>query len=69
MSDDPARARFMAIHAMRWAGVALVILAALIIARRIDLPVEIGYVLFVVGVFDAFFMPVVLARRWRTPRP
>lgn len=70
MSDpaqDPARRRYMAILAMRWAGVALVIFGLLVIYRRIDLPREAGYVLFLVGVIDALIMPTVLARRWKSP--
>ena len=69
MSNDPARARLMAIHAMRWAGLALVLFALLVIYRRIDLPIEAGYVLVVVGLLDALIMPTVLARRWRSPPP
>ena len=59
----------MAIHAMRWAGLALVLFALLVIYRRIDLPIEAGYVLVVVGLLDALIMPTVLARRWRSPPP
>ena len=64
---DPAKARYMAIQAMRWVGVALVIFGLLVIYRRIDLPKEAGYVLFLVGVFDALVMPTILARRWKSP--
>lgn len=72
MSDqapDPAKRRYQAILAMRWAGVALVIFGLMIIYRRIDLPKEAGYVLFLVGVIDALIMPSVLARRWKSPPP
>lgn len=70
MSDESlARRRFMAIQAMRWAGVALVIFGLLVITRRIDMPKEAGYVLFLVGVIDALIMPTVLARRWKSPPP
>jgi hypothetical protein len=69
MNDDPARRRLMAIHAMRWAGLALVIFGLLVIYHRIDLPKEAGYVLFLVGLIDALIMPTVLARRWRSPPP
>jgi hypothetical protein len=66
---NPARGRFMAIQAMRWLGLALVIFALLVIYRRIDLPVEAGYALFLVGLVDALIMPSVLARRWKSPPP
>lgn len=66
---DPARGRFIAIQAMRWLGLALVIFALLVIYRRIDLPVEAGYALFLVGLVDALIMPSILARRWKSPPP
>ena len=65
-AQDPAKRRYMAMLAMRWAGVALVIFGLLVIYRRIDLPTEAGYVLFLVGVIDALIMPIVLARRWKS---
>jgi hypothetical protein len=67
--NDPAKARLRVIHAMRWAGLALVIFGVLILYGRVALPREVGQVLVVVGVIDALVMPTVLARRWRTPRP
>jgi hypothetical protein len=66
MTGDPARGRFLAIQAVRWSGLALVIFALLVIYRRIALPVEVGYVCFVVGLLDALVMPTVLARLWKT---
>jgi hypothetical protein len=66
---DPAKRRFMAIQAMRWAGLALVIFGLLVIYRRIDLPKEAGYVLFLIGIVDALIMPSILARRWKSPPP
>lgn len=67
MSDDPARARFFAVQAVRLSGLVLVLLAVAILARKIDLPETAGYVLLVIGALDALIMPRVLARRWRTP--
>ena len=67
MTSDPAKARFIAIQAIRWTGVALALLGLLVIRGRIAFPREAGYVLFVVGLFDALFMPTILARRWKSP--
>lgn len=64
---DPAKARFIAIQAMRFMGVALVIFGLLVINRQVDLPIEAGYALFLVGLVDALVMPTVLSRRWKTP--
>jgi hypothetical protein len=64
---DPARSRFIAIQAIRWSGLALVLFGLMIIYRRIDLPIEAGYVLFVVGVLDALIMPTVFTKFWKSP--
>jgi hypothetical protein len=73
MSDDPARdparARLMAIHLMRWSGVALVVFGLVVLSGRIAFPKELAYVLLLVGLVDTLVMPAVLARRWRSPRP
>ena len=54
---------------MRWSGVALVLLGLMIVYNRIDAPKEAGYVLAVIGLLDAFIMPTLLARHWKSPRP
>jgi hypothetical protein len=69
MSGDPARARLIAIHAMRWSGVALVIFGLLVLYRPLPFPREVAQVLVIVGLIDALIMPTVLARRWRSPPP
>jgi hypothetical protein len=69
MSGDPAKAKFIAIQALRWSGLALVLAGLLVLYGKIDLPEIAGYVLFVVGLLDALIMPGVLARLWKTPRP
>ena len=66
-APDPAKARWMAIQAVRWTGLALFILGLLIYAKKIDLPIEAGWVLMAVGLLDALFMPGMLARKWKTP--
>ncbi len=66
-SPDPAKARWMAIQAVRWTGLALFVLGLLVYARKIDLPIEAGWILMAVGLLDALFMPSLLARRWKTP--
>jgi hypothetical protein len=72
MSDDPApdpaRARLLTIHVMRWSGVALVVSGLLVLTGRIAFPKEIAYVLLIVGLAGTLVMPTVLARRWRSPR-
>jgi len=65
-AKDPAKARWLAIVAVRWTGVVLVVLGLLVQSGRIALPPVVGIVFVLVGLFDAFVMPVFLARRWKT---
>ena len=69
MSKDPAKAKFIAVQALRFSGLGLVMVGLLILYGEIDLPEIAGYVLFVVGLLDALIMPGVLARMWKTPLP
>ena len=63
---DPARARFLALTLIRWTGAGLVLLGLLVNAGKIELPGIAGIILVAFGLFDAFVMPVILARRWKT---
>lgn len=65
---DPAKARFIALTLIRWTGVALVLIGLLINSGKIAAPGAVGVVLVAVGLFDAFLMPVILARRWKSPK-
>jgi hypothetical protein len=68
VSDEVARARWLAIGGVRIAGVAMVIVGLLGLQGVFDFPALAGYVLVGVGLFDAFFVPLVMARKWRSPR-
>lgn len=67
MSNDPAKARYFAIQALRWSGLVLVLLGLVVLNGKLDWPVEVGYVLTVVGLLDALIMPSMLAKRWKSP--
>jgi hypothetical protein len=64
--DNQAKARFLTIQLVRLCGVGLALFGLLIIARKIDLPIEAGYGLFVVGLLDAMIAPLLLSRRWKS---
>lgn len=68
-AKDPAKVRFVALSLIRLSGALLVLVGLLITERRIDLPWLLGVVLTLVGFFDVFVMPKILARRWRSPAP
>lgn len=69
MTEDIAKGRFIALNIVRLLGVTLALLGLAIIAGKIAVPREVGYVFFVVGLLDALIVPIILTRKWKTPRP
>jgi hypothetical protein len=66
---DPARARFLALGLIRLSGVAFAFLGVAVIAKRLVEPAEIvGGVLLFIAALDIMVVPLVLAKRWRTPK-
>ena len=66
-AGDPAKARFVAIMLMRFSGAALIMLGLGVQVGKLDLPAVTGPIFAFIGMFDMFVMPVILARRWKTP--
>lgn len=67
-ANDPARGRFIALQLIRLSGAVFALLGLLIIAGRVAMPQAAGYVFIVIGFIDMIVFPLLLARRWRTPR-
>jgi hypothetical protein len=66
---DPARARFFALGLIRLGGVALAFLGVAIIAKRLVEPAEIvGGLLLFIAAIDVLVVPLLLVKRWRTPK-
>ncbi|AQA00211.1 hypothetical protein BWQ93_18400 [Sphingopyxis sp. QXT-31] len=68
-----ARKRFFAINLMRVMGIAFLMAGFILIAGRWELagqPTDryIGVGLVLIGAFDFAVFPMLLARRWRSPR-
>lgn len=63
---DEARARtgHIIITAVRFGGIAMVMLGFAIVRGIIDLPYPVGVVVAVAGFIDFFFVPRFIARRW-----
>ena len=70
--EDPAAKRWLLIQLARVIGVAAVLLGILIVRRVIEFSDEtgdwLGYVLIVIGLFEVFFVPLILARMWSSRR-
>jgi hypothetical protein len=69
MNEDRAHKRFLILQAVRLAGIVQVVLGLAIAVDKVDLPQIVGYLLVANGMVDAFLIPVLLARRWKTPLP
>lgn len=64
---DPAKGRYFTIQAVRLAGVVMVLLGILVLNGKLAWPELLGYFLVLNGLFDALFLPTMLAKRWKTP--
>ena len=67
VSEDVARARWLTIGAMRIGVAAMVVIGILGLRGVIDYPEIAAYVLIGAGLVEIFFMPLFLARKWRSP--
>ena len=66
-APDPAQARWIMLQLMRLGGVLLAVGGLVIIGGAIAGPPALGYGLLAFGLFEFFVMPVMLAKRWKTP--
>lgn len=69
VDDTIARNRWVAIHLARLGGVALTVLGIMVLSDEVSLPRLMGWIALVIGLAGALFLPPVLVRRWRSPRP
>lgn len=69
VGEDTARNRWLVIQAARFSGAVLILAGILIRYGTIPAPMAVGIALMAAGLVDFFLVPVLLARKWRTPRP
>lgn len=67
MSKDPAMARFFIIQAVRSAGVALAVYGLISLAGQARIPPAAGLIVTLIGMLAAYFGPLSLAKRWKSP--
>lgn len=65
-AEARAKGRFMVINAMRVMGVVMILAAIAVFNRALPLPDWAGYLLLVLGMFETFVTPTLLARMWST---
>ena len=66
-SEEVARGRWMAINAVRIAGVAMVVIGILGLRGVFEYPSIAAWILIGVGLLDVFVIPRFMARKWRSP--
>jgi len=66
-NEDQARQRWLVINAVRISGAVMVMIGLLGIEQVFNYPEVAGYVLVGVGLLDVFLVPLLLARKWRSP--
>lgn len=69
VSDDVARNRWLVISALRLGGVVMVVIGILILRQILGGSRVVGYGLLAIGLVDFMVVPLLLARRWRSPKP
>jgi hypothetical protein len=63
--ETQAKHRFMLLNAMRVFAVVLVVMGAAIVGRRwLDLPEYVGFAFIFIGAIEFFWMPIVFKRSW-----
>ena len=63
---DPAIGRFWLLQLIRLGGIIMVLAGAMAVAGRLDLSEGQGAVLMVGGAVAFFFLPVLLAKHWKS---
>lgn len=64
-APDPARNRFFLLTVLRLSGALFALAGVAVLGHRLPLPETAGYVLVVLGAFDATVAPILLARAWK----
>ena len=67
MDDARTMRRWWGLQLVRFGGLALVILATLIVGGTVRAPEALGWALLLAGMVAFFFGPKLLAARWRSP--
>jgi hypothetical protein len=64
-AEAEARQRYFILNAVRFSGIALVMLGLAIARGMLPLPWLVGAVLALAGLLEFFFLPPIIAKRWK----
>lgn len=66
--ETTAQYRFLVLNIVRISGAIMLVIGLAVIAREaFGLPKAAGYLLFFVGLADFMLVPLLLAKRWKSP--
>lgn len=65
MNEELAKKRYIHMMLVRFAGVIMFVLGAMVLVGKLDWPMLLGYFLLFNGLLDALFMPAIMARIWK----
>lgn len=66
-NDDLARTRFLFLSLIRLGSAALVLFGMVVASGKLGWPEWVGMVLIVAGAAEFFALPMILAKRWKSP--
>ena len=67
--ETKAQHRFLVLNLVRISGAIMLVIGLAVIANGLfGLPVAAGYLLFLIGIIDFMFVPLLLAKRWKSPK-
>lgn len=65
--NDPAKARWAMLQLIRAGGLLFILGGMVILSDAVSGPPVLGIGLLLIGLFEFFFLPVLIARRWKSP--
>lgn len=66
-NDDLAKQRFFLLSAIRLLSIAIIVVGLLSLSGKIAMPRPAGAAFAVFGLLEFLFLPLFLARKWKTP--
>ena len=67
--ETKAQQRFLVLNLVRLVGAIMLVIGLAVIANgTFGLPSAAGYVLFLIGMLEFMLVPLLLAKRWKSPK-
>lgn len=64
---DPAKGRWAMLQLIRLGGLLFILGGMVVLSDVVSGPPVFGVGLLLIGLFEFFFLPVMIARRWKSP--